>query len=273
MSLPLDHGVGDDRGRMQEDIGIRERSAGARHQLPNAFEDRELWPVRRRQHLLGEDEPALAILQHEIREGPTNVDGDGEPLRLRRELDPFCRRWTRDLYGSAAPLRQLVLHPLRKQIIYNVSAVNRGAAHIPRSLLSRARGSYFFPPSRSFALAASAALRPLSRCRSCSLRQPSRSPAARYLMKRACSRTETGKRPGLRQSAAAALRVPAAAPADLSEDRRLRPFRARGPRLHVGAHRQGRGPALGRRPRRRRRGLATRPRSRPAPSAGRGPAG
>jgi hypothetical protein len=88
--LPLKHRVGDDRGRMQEDIGIRERSAGARRQLPNSLEDRG--PVRRRQHLLGEDEPAFAILQHEIREGPADVDGDGESLQLCRRLDFFRRR-------------------------------------------------------------------------------------------------------------------------------------------------------------------------------------
>ena len=47
------------------------------------------------------------------------------------------------------------------------------------------------------------------------------------------------------------------APPDLPEDRGLRPLRPRGPRLHVGAHRQGRrrsppppGSALPRRPRR-----------------------
>ncbi len=37
------------------------------------------------------------------------------------------------------------------------------------------------------------------------------------------------------------------APADLPEDRRLRPLRPRRPRLHLGAHRQGRRAALRRR--------------------------
>ena len=37
------------------------------------------------------------------------------------------------------------------------------------------------------------------------------------------------------------------APADLPEDRRLRPLRPRGPGLHLGADRQGRGAARGRR--------------------------
>ena len=41
-----------------------------------------------------------------------------------------------------------------------------------------------------------------------------------------------------------------AAPADLPEDRGLRPLRPRGPRLHVGADRQGRGAARRGRPRR-----------------------
>ena len=48
------------------------------------------------------------------------------------------------------------------------------------------------------------------------------------------------------------------APPDLPEDRRLRALRPRGPRLHVGAHRQGPGAARGRRPRRRRRDRLTR---------------
>ena len=38
------------------------------------------------------------------------------------------------------------------------------------------------------------------------------------------------------------------APPDLPEDRRLRPLRPRGPRLHLGADRQGRHAARGRRP-------------------------
>ena len=46
------------------------------------------------------------------------------------------------------------------------------------------------------------------------------------------------------------------APADLPEDRRLRPLRPRGRRLHLGAHRQGRGARRGRRSRRPRFGLA-----------------
>ena len=48
-----------------------------------------------------------------------------------------------------------------------------------------------------------------------------------------------------------------AAPADLSEDRRVRPLRPRRPRLHVGAHRQGRSAARGRGPRGRRRRLVS----------------
>ena len=44
---------------------------------------------------------------------------------------------------------------------------------------------------------------------------------------------------------------PRPAPADLREDGRLRPLRPRGPRLHVGAHRQGRRVAPGRRARQR----------------------
>ena len=48
------------------------------------------------------------------------------------------------------------------------------------------------------------------------------------------------------------------APPDLPEDRRLRALRPRGPRLHVGEDRQGRGAARGRRPRRRGRDGLTR---------------
>src|SRR6185295_12309439 len=44
--------------------------------------------------------------------------------------------------------------------------------------------------------------------------------------------------------------VPRPAPADLPEDRRLRPLRPRGPRLHLGEDRQGRHPPRRRRPRR-----------------------
>ena len=47
------------------------------------------------------------------------------------------------------------------------------------------------------------------------------------------------------------------APADLPEDRRLRPLRPRGRGLHLGAHRQGRGARRGRRPRRSRVGVAS----------------
>ena len=57
----------------------------------------------------------------------------------------------------------------------------------------------------------------------------------------------------LRPAAGRVPRVPEAAPADLPEDRGLRPLRPRGPRLHVGADRQGRRPARGRRARRSRR--------------------
>ena len=45
---------------------------------------------------------------------------------------------------------------------------------------------------------------------------------------------------------------PRPAPADLPQDRRLRPLRPRRPRLHLGAHRQGRRAPRGRRPRGRR---------------------
>ena len=58
--------------------------------------------------------------------------------------------------------------------------------------------------------------------------------------------------------------VPRPAPADLPEDRGLRPLRPRGPRLHLGEDRQGRHAAPGRRPRRARR---RRPSSRPSGSA------
>ena len=47
-------------------------------------------------------------------------------------------------------------------------------------------------------------------------------------------------RRALRPASGRVPAVPAAAPADLPEDRRLRPLRPRGPRLHVGADRQGR---------------------------------
>ena len=58
------------------------------------------------------------------------------------------------------------------------------------------------------------------------------------------------RRAGRRALRPAPGRVPRgaqAAPADLPEDRRLRPLRPRGPRLHVGAHRQGRGAPRSRR--------------------------
>jgi S-adenosylmethionine synthetase len=58
------------------------------------------------------------------------------------------------------------------------------------------------------------------------------------------------RRRALRPASRRLPRDAQAAPADLPEDRRLRPLRARGPRLHVGAHRQGLGAARGRRPRR-----------------------
>ena len=62
--------------------------------------------------------------------------------------------------------------------------------------------------------------------------------------------------------------VPAPAPPDLPEDRRLRPLRPRGPRLHLGAHRQGRRATPGRRARAggRAAGLGPHARSRGAPA-------
>ena len=48
------------------------------------------------------------------------------------------------------------------------------------------------------------------------------------------------RRRALRPAPGRVPRVPRPAPPDLPEDRRLRPLRPRGPRLHVGAHRQGR---------------------------------
>ena len=50
-------------------------------------------------------------------------------------------------------------------------------------------------------------------------------------------------RRALRPAARRLPQVPRPAPADLPEDRRLRPLRPRGPRLHVGEDRQGRGAA------------------------------
>ena len=57
------------------------------------------------------------------------------------------------------------------------------------------------------------------------------------------------RRRALRPAAGRVPRGAQAPPADLPEDRRLRPLRSRRPRLHVGAHRQGRHAARGRRPR------------------------
>ena len=63
---------------------------------------------------------------------------------------------------------------------------------------------------------------------------------------------DRGARPrALRPAAGRDPPRPRPAPADLREDRRLRPLRPRGPRLHVGAHRQGRRAAPGRRARHR----------------------
>ena len=58
------------------------------------------------------------------------------------------------------------------------------------------------------------------------------------------------RRRALRPAPGRVPRVPQAAPADLPEDRGVRPLRPRRPRLHVGAHRQGRRAPRGRRPRR-----------------------
>ncbi len=52
----------------------------------------------------------------------------------------------------------------------------------------------------------------------------------------------------LRPASRRVPQLPRPAPADLPEDRGVRPLRARGPRLHVGADRQGRRPAGRRRP-------------------------
>ena len=57
---------------------------------------------------------------------------------------------------------------------------------------------------------------------------------------------------------------PRPAPADLPQDRRVRPLRPRRPRLHVGAHRQGRRAARGRRPRGRHRLALARARTSPS---------
>ena len=63
-------------------------------------------------------------------------------------------------------------------------------------------------------------------------------------------------------------RVARSAPADLQEDRSLRPLRPRGRRLHLGADRQGRG-AQGRRRRRQSRGRRSKRRRRRVAEAGR----
>ena len=62
----------------------------------------------------------------------------------------------------------------------------------------------------------------------------------------------------LRPASGRLPRLPRPAPADLPEDRRLRPLRPRRPRLHVGAHRQGRRAAQSGGPGRRRAYLAER---------------
>ncbi len=72
-----------------------------------------------------------------------------------------------------------------------------------------------------------------------------------------CADRRAGRR-ALRPAAGGVPRVPQAPPADLPEDGRVRPLRARRPRLHVGAHRQGRRAPQRRRPGRRRHRLAPR---------------
>ena len=65
--------------------------------------------------------------------------------------------------------------------------------------------------------------------------------------RRSRSPTDRGARPrALRPPSGRDPPRPRPAPADLREDRRLRPLRPRRPRLHVGAHRQGRRAARGR---------------------------
>ena len=67
--------------------------------------------------------------------------------------------------------------------------------------------------------------------------------------KRAHPRADrAGGRRGLRPAPRRLPRGAQTAPPDLPEDRRLRPLRPRRPRLHLGADRQGRRAALGRRP-------------------------
>ena len=66
------------------------------------------------------------------------------------------------------------------------------------------------------------------------------------------ARIVRARRRALRSSSRLLPRGAQAAPADLPEDRGLRPLRPRGPRLHLGAHRPRGGAARGRRPRPRR---------------------
>ncbi len=61
------------------------------------------------------------------------------------------------------------------------------------------------------------------------------------------SRIADARRRVLRPAPGRLPRVPQAAPSDLPEDRRLRPLRPRGRRLHLGEDRQGRRAARGRR--------------------------
>ena len=66
----------------------------------------------------------------------------------------------------------------------------------------------------------------------------------------AAGRSHRGARQGaLRPASRRDPARPRPAPPDLCEDRRVRPLRPRRPRLHVGAHRQGRSAPRGRRPR------------------------
>src|SRR5262249_13695362 len=60
------------------------------------------------------------------------------------------------------------------------------------------------------------------------------------------------RRGGVRHAPRRLSPVPRPAPPDLPEDRRLRPLRSRGRRLHLGAHRPRRRPPRRRRPHRRR---------------------
>ena len=82
-------------------------------------------------------------------------------------------------------------------------------------------------------------------------------------------RAHRGARPrALRPAARRDPARPRPAPAHLREDRRVRAFRPRGPRLHLGAHRQGGGAPRRRRPGRCRRGGRRRPRRRRAARQG-----